>query len=581
MKEVKFYSLPLVALAIMVAGCTRSEDVTSEGKGSDSNVTYAIAHQGAGASSRLAYEDGDIMKVTWSANDAFSVFVSSSTQTPQKFSIVAPSSGSYTAKEMFKCDDFKADDGQAIDAIYPALPDGQYNPYRLELDLSAQTQDGNGDTKHLAVKDYIIGHATYKAGNDVDFDFTDSGNANSGRIGGILRINITFTSKVSKVNAITVKTADNTLNTKALVNLVGNTSVVYGTPQEIKLTVENGSVGTDNIFKAFVMAFPSDISSNIDVKVETNAGVFSKSFTPSTHIILERGKRNTIPMDMSSVTPDVSSLTAYNAVGSGTAEDPYLLYTEAQLEDWAKQNNSGSIEVKRVSLGRSRVNAAAHFKLANNIALTDPSSNDESNWTPIGTDSNPFNGTFDGGGHSITNMQIKNSVVYAGFIGKMTGGEIKNITVGGEINVTKTSVSEKTFAGGLVASMNGGTLSGTLKSDVAVTVSSNASIYAGGLVGAKATGATVGSGAALTATGDVTVTVSGTPASDTEVGAGTVIGNGTADENTVTGGGTAPTVNNNTGTNIITVTNGASNKFDAGFTLNPWGATTDINGKVD
>ena len=57
-------------------------------------------------------------------------------------------------------------------------------------------------------------------------------------------------------------------------------------------------------------------------------------------------------------------------------------------------------------------------------------SNEASNWTPIGTSSRPFKGTFDGKGYTIKNLVINGGTSSnIGLFGYTTDGEIKNVTV--------------------------------------------------------------------------------------------------------------------------------------------------------
>ena len=50
-------------------------------------------------------------------------------------------------------------------------------------------------------------------------------------------------------------------------------------------------------------------------------------------------------------------------------------------------------------------------------------------WTPIGTDATPFNGTFDGNGKTISNLKITSGKSNVGLFGRTNDGEIKNLTV--------------------------------------------------------------------------------------------------------------------------------------------------------
>ena len=104
------------------------------------------------------------------------------------------------------------------------------------------------------------------------------------------------------------------------------------------------------------------------------------------------------------------------AAGTGTENDPYQISTAAQLAYFAKTVNSG------------KWYDGEYIILKNNIDLK----NQE--WTPIGTDSHPFRGNFDGGNHTVTGMKISNSSAdYVGLFGECTrhtiNSAIKNITV--------------------------------------------------------------------------------------------------------------------------------------------------------
>jgi hypothetical protein len=84
--------------------------------------------------------------------------------------------------------------------------------------------------------------------------------------------------------------------------------------------------------------------------------------------------------------------------------------------------------------------------LANNIALT-------GNWTPIGSSvTNPFSGTFDGQGNTISGLQVSD-VQYAGLFGYVKDGQIKNVGIAAfEVRVTSNS---NAYAGGLVGYASG------------------------------------------------------------------------------------------------------------------------------
>ena len=128
---------------------------------------------------------------------------------------------------------------------------------------------------------------------------------------------------------------------------------------------------------------------------------------------------------------------AGNWTGSGTEADPYVITTEAGLNDLATNVNNGTVY------------SDTYFKLGASITVTD--------WTPIGQkgSDNKFAGTFDGNGQTVTINRINSSLGsafggYAGFFGAVKGATIKNLTVDGTI--TGADVA------GIVARMDGGTV---------------------------------------------------------------------------------------------------------------------------
>lgn len=144
-------------------------------------------------------------------------------------------------------------------------------------------------------------------------------------------------------------------------------------------------------------------------------------------------------------------------------------------------------------------NAAACAVLTTNIDLTGEA------WTPIGSESNPYTGTFDGAGFTISGMTLENAESYSGLFGNVTG-TVRDFTVTGTITITGSEAVSK--VGGAVGSLGiataGGTVSG-VTSDVDITVSAG-NDHIGGVVGSmpENSSPTVES---CVYTGNITVTV--------------------------------------------------------------------------
>ena len=119
----------------------------------------------------------------------------------------------------------------------------------------------------------------------------------------------------------------------------------------------------------------------------------------------------------------------------------YGIASEKQLQWFAAKVNGGD--------------TAISGKLTANIELTEA-------WTPMGSQKQPFTGSFDGDGHSITGMSItfdsndkSVGAPYLGLFGYVKGtadkkAEIKNLTLTGKLNITENYRNSYAYSGGLV-----------------------------------------------------------------------------------------------------------------------------------
>lgn len=155
--------------------------------------------------------------------------------------------------------------------------------------------------------------------------------------------------------------------------------------------------------------------------------------------------------------------------GSGTTTDPYRIKNAAQLRMFANAVNGVG----------GAPNTGICATLAQNINLSDVCGADIGSWTPIGTNANPYRGTFDGGSFSVSGLYChKPGSSYTGLFG-VNAGVIKNLGVAGG------SVSAGNYAGGLCG-VNRGTITGCYN-----TASVNGDRYTGGICGYNDSGATV------------------------------------------------------------------------------------------
>lgn len=153
------------------------------------------------------------------------------------------------------------------------------------------------------------------------------------------------------------------------------------------------------------------------------------------------------------------------------AEGVYELRTPQELKAFRDLVNGGKV--------------GANAKLTADIDLRDLG---DEPWTPIGTGpSNPYKGTFDGGGFTVRGVKVNNGVEYpgfgmcAGFFGFISGS-VKNLNVSGEIAAES---SGNIYIGGIAGSaqFNGPNITncsffGSVSAD-----SAEGDVCAGGVVG--------------------------------------------------------------------------------------------------
>ncbi|MCL2637247.1 MAG: InlB B-repeat-containing protein, partial [Oscillospiraceae bacterium] len=146
--------------------------------------------------------------------------------------------------------------------------------------------------------------------------------------------------------------------------------------------------------------------------------------------------------------------------GSGTAADPWRISTQAHLVQF------------RTNVLNGTSYSGQHVKLMNNIALTA----ETNGWTPIGTHTARFSGTFCGGGYTISGMNLSRTIDNKGFFG-VTDGVVRNLTVTG--NITGSG----NWVGGLTGVVRDGGLVERCRVDVNINLTAGNNV--GGIAGAN------------------------------------------------------------------------------------------------
>ena len=130
----------------------------------------------------------------------------------------------------------------------------------------------------------------------------------------------------------------------------------------------------------------------------------------------------------------------FSGSGSGTENDPYLIFNENQLAQVSNFLNQEGVV----------------FKLMKDLDLTDwiAENNPKQGWIPIGVESSPFKGIFNGNNHKVKGLSIKRSTEdNVGFFGYTLDATIQDLTLEGAYVIGKDNV------GGFAGQLNSSTLS--------------------------------------------------------------------------------------------------------------------------
>ena len=153
----------------------------------------------------------------------------------------------------------------------------------------------------------------------------------------------------------------------------------------------------------------------------------------------------------------------FSGSGSGTDDDPYLIFNETQLAQVSNFLNQDSVV----------------FRLMKDLDLTAwiAENNPRQGWLPIGVESMPFMGKFLGNNHKITGLMInRSSTDYVGFFGYLSNATIENLSIEG------SSVTGSSCVGGFIGYSIGSEITNcnlTLSASIGVEGTNNV----GGFVG--------------------------------------------------------------------------------------------------
>lgn len=243
----------------------------------------------------------------------------------------------------------------------------------------------------------------------------------------------------TKTGSVTVNNADITVEDAITLSARAVVTVTFtGAEGSVTVTAADGTPMTANADKTFSLPV---------------GYVYTWTFTSETYI----AQTGTINLSAETAS-GTKAVTIPKETAPESTDGVYQLSTPAQLFWFAQQVNGGSTDIKAA--------------LTDNIDLADNA------WTPIGTDSKPFAGTFDGAGYTVSGLNVSGAE-NAGLFGVAKNATIKNVVVQGSVSGTN--------AAGLLAKAAGECTISNCGSKADVT----GTMYAGGILGTTTARVTV------------------------------------------------------------------------------------------
>ena len=277
----------------------------------------------------------------------------------------------------------------------------------------------------------------------------------------------------------------------------GFTSVAGATVNLVSLSADNSNPTAIKTYNASgntyeALTAPQTVAAGKPfIRVELGSGTFY--FRPQNDVVLEAGNRYkyTVKVNATGLTLESCTIGSWADGGgeSGAAEDLGYIY-DSNTNTYTVYNADGLMNVAElVNGGKSDIN----ITLDKNIDLTGKG------WTPIGIDyDNSYEGTFDGGGHTITGLTFTTNDKYAGLFGRLSrAGTVKNVVMEG-VQITSNQIYGGSIGG--VAGDSWGTIE-----NCSVSGSVSGTVYVGGVVGIQIGGSITGCSSSATVKGTLNV----------------------------------------------------------------------------
>ncbi len=412
--------------------------IVDEPSPSTSQQITITATQPQGTVTKMVYDnintDGSNITPKWQANDKFKVFGATGAGTEFENALVDNNTASTT--------DFTGTlptGASPYKAFYPAIKAaGTWDG--CVLNVSGQTQSGNGNTDHISDFNYMIGTVTV---DETSEPYTS--NLSFEHQMAMIKFNLTLPDDVADSGdpfTIVLSTDDKSFYSSKEIKSSGS-----AVPTD-KVSLHLTGIST-NVINAYMMLIPTTILEG--KKMYITVGCAKKIYRTEKTVLtdLEAGKYYTLTIAGGwddTVTPDWlfnntvanhTTGTDFKASGAGSSVSPYLISTAMELKYLVQQINNRTGQTNSNWKGK-------YYKLTTDIHVT------ADLWSSIGYSSLGFDGNFDGDGHIISG-QLNVNADDAGFFGSISNNNSSSITIKNLTVTSNVSVSgAKKYVGGIL-----------------------------------------------------------------------------------------------------------------------------------
>lgn len=423
----KLNSLLVAPLAIaLFAACSTDDNLSDGGVQSQRLVIHATSEAGDGT--RTDYSDADgKYTAKWNTNDVVTIFAG-----------IKDKNGKFTVSKINDAECHSADltgeisgnltaktdvTGYIHNSNVKAVNSGVVADDGVGTQLQVDYSEQDGTFADAMSRNVLFGKGTYDPvkGNELDMKFE--------YLTTFLKLTLDFPDNTLNSPASLLITGDNLLS-MSRVNTTGNNAGKTNFTNGGTITIPSVNI-TDGKAVVYVALYARELSNVNLCALFEDGSAYNFDISNSVAANLKPGVIYDI--QRTGVKANMAEANDY-ASGTGKQDDPYIIKTVGQLKYMEKMTQEDKYSYN-----------GKFFKLDNDLTIN-------GEWTPIGTSTKPFRGTFDGNGHTIygnlkfTDVATNVAVGLFGYVGN--NAVIKNLN--NRATITSTSQINGNYTGAIV-----------------------------------------------------------------------------------------------------------------------------------